>query len=117
TEIYNAGSVETRLTVLQSVGAGAGRNEAASFTSSTAFVQGLGAAGNTGEVTQIASWQPLLTRAASEADPRLRRAVAELLGAQPARLAAAIVGPLLSDQDAETRAAAAGVVLSVISGE
>ena len=62
-------------------------------------------------------WQPFLTQAATENDARLRLAAAEALGAQPAKLAAAVVGPLLADEDAETRSQAAGVVLSVISGE
>ena len=48
-------------------------------------------------------WQPFLAQAATENDARLRRAAAEALGAQPAKVAAAVVGPLLADEDAETR--------------
>jgi HEAT repeat protein len=44
----------------------------------------------------------------------LRRGAAEALGRQPARLAAEIVAPLLADEDAATRAAAADVVLSIL---
>jgi hypothetical protein len=62
-------------------------------------------------------WQTFLKQAASESDARLRRAAAGALGAQPAGVAAAVVGPLLSDENAETRSQAAGVVLSVMGAE
>jgi HEAT repeat protein len=92
-ELYKAGNAEARLTILGSLKS------------------------DLGEQPGTVVWQPLLIQAATETDPRLRRAVAEALGVQPAKVAAAVVGPLLSDEDAETRANAAGVVLSVIGEE
>ncbi len=93
TDMYNAAGTEGRLAILGSLGVGGSPNQ------------------------ESAAWQPLLGQAAKEADPRLRRAAAKAMSAQPAKLAAALVGPLLSDEDSETRSAAAEVVLSVIGGE
>lgn len=93
TEMYNAGAFEARLAIVGSLGAAEQPDK-----DSTA-------------------WQPLFARVALEPDARLRRAAAEALGAQSAKLAAAIVGPFLADDDPETRSLAAAVVLRVISGE
>jgi HEAT repeat protein/thioredoxin-like negative regulator of GroEL len=93
TEMYRAGDIEARLAILGSLKSTPERQQ------------------------QSAAWQPFLAQAATESDPRLRRAAAEALGAEPAKTAAAVVGPLLSDEDAETRAHAAGVVLFIIGGE
>jgi HEAT repeat protein/thioredoxin-related protein len=62
-------------------------------------------------------WRPLFARATKETDVRLRRVAAESLGAQSPQLAAEWVGALLSDEDAETRAAAALTVMAILSGE
>jgi HEAT repeat protein len=77
-----------------------------------AIIRGLGIQGK-GEASP---WTALLTRAAQDHDPQLRRAAAESLAAQPPKIAASIVTPLLADDDAQTRAAAAGVVLCLVSG-
>ena len=62
-------------------------------------------------------WKALLSRAATEPNARVRRATADLLAMRPPKQAAALVGPLLSDEDPETRAAGAVVVLAVIAGK
>jgi len=90
TDMYKSSGVEGRLAILDSLKSASGKDP---------------------------GWQPFLAQAAVETDARLRRAVAEALGAQPAKVAAALIGPLLSDEDAETRSQAAEVVLSVIGGE
>jgi HEAT repeat protein len=92
-DLYKTSNVEGRLTVLGSL-----------------------KSGHSGQPESTA-WQPFLTQAATETDPRLRRAVADVLGAQPAKVAAAVVDPLLADEDTETRSNAAAVVLSVIGQE
>ena len=56
----------------------------------------------------------MLTKAAVSADARLRRGAAEALRRQPAKLSAELVTPLLSDEDAATREAAADAVLSIL---
>ncbi len=60
-------------------------------------------------------WKPLLTQAGSAADPALRHGAAVALGHRSPQLAAQLVGPLLADQDRETRSAAANVVLQILS--
>lgn len=60
-------------------------------------------------------WKPLLTRATTATDPRLRRGAAEVLGKRSPKLAAELVGPLLADEDRETRLAAANVVLGILA--
>jgi HEAT repeat protein len=93
TDLYQSSDIEGRLAILGSLKAG------------------------TEQQQETMVWQPFLAQAATENDARLRRAAAEALGAQPAKVAAAVVSPLLADEDAETRLQAAGVILSVISGE
>jgi HEAT repeat protein len=93
TDLYHSSTVEGRLAIVQSLGQNSPGNREAT------------------------PWQNLLAEAAKEADPRLRRATAQILAAQPPKTAAALVDNLLSDEDDETRAAAAGVVLSVIGRE
>ena len=61
-----------------------------------------------------ANWKPLLGKAITSPDARLRRSAAEALRQQPAKLGAELVAPLLSDEDAETRAIAADVVLKIL---
>lgn len=82
-----------------------------------AVLGGLGGAGSPEGQDLDSPWKPLLAKAVTEPDVRVRRAAAEALGTQPAKLAAELVGPLLSDEDAETRASAAMAVLAVVSGE
>ena len=93
TDMYKSSGIEGRLAILGSLRSGSESEQ------------------------QTTAWQPFLAQAATEGDARLRRSAAEALGAQPAKVAAALVGPLLSDEDGATRAQAAGVVLSVIGGE
>jgi HEAT repeat protein len=52
-------------------------------------------------------WKSVLTRAGASPDARLRRRAAELLEQRPRALGAQLVGPLLADEDAQTRIAAA----------
>ncbi|MCX6925611.1 MAG: HEAT repeat domain-containing protein, partial [Verrucomicrobia bacterium] len=89
-DMYQTSGIEGRLAILGSFKSGSGQGQ---------------------------DWQSFLGQAATESDARLRRAAAQVLGMQPAKVAAALVGPLLSDEDGPTRAQAAGVVLSIISGE
>jgi HEAT repeat protein len=93
TELYNSSSADGQIAIVRSLGAGSERGQETSL------------------------WQPLLAQATMETDPRVRRAAAESLAAQPPKVAAALVGTLLSDEDTDTRVSAAGVVLSVIAGE
>ena len=62
-------------------------------------------------------WRPLLTNAVSASDSRVRRLATEVLGMRPLKSAAELVGPMLNDADAETRAAAMDVVLQIIAGK
>jgi HEAT repeat protein len=61
-----------------------------------------------------ADWKPLLAKAISAPDARLRRSAAEALRQQRSQLAAELVAPLLSDEDTETRALAADIVLKIL---
>jgi len=62
-------------------------------------------------------WKPLLTRATTAADVRLRRAAAEILLGRSPKLAAEMVGPLLADEDAGTRVLAAKAVINIINAD
>jgi HEAT repeat protein/thioredoxin-like negative regulator of GroEL len=92
-ELYKNSTIEGRVTILQSLAAHSHPSQ------------------------DIPAWKPFLAQAAAESDPRLRRAAAEAIAAQPAKVAAELVAPLLNDEDAETRTLAARAVLSVIGGE
>jgi len=61
-----------------------------------------------------AEWKPLLNQAITATDPRLRRGAAKVLGQLSPKLAAGMIGPLLADEDRETRLAAAKVVLRIL---
>jgi hypothetical protein len=61
------------------------------------------------------SWKPLLTKAATSPEAGLRLGAAVALRWLPATLCAELIGPLLADEDAATRAAAADVVLSILT--
>ena len=61
-----------------------------------------------------ADWKPLLNQAITATDPRLRRGAAKVLGQLSPKLAAGMIGPLLADEDRETRLAAAKVVLRIL---
>lgn len=93
TELYQSSATEGRIAIVRNLGTGTRQNQ------------------------EDSPWKPLLGQAATEKDPRLRRAAAQMLASQPPKLATTLVGPLLSDEDEETRIAAAGVVLSVIGRE
>jgi thioredoxin 1 len=62
-------------------------------------------------------WKALLTKATTATDPRLRRAAAEALSNRSPKLAAELIGPLLADDDAATRAAAAESVLVIVNAD
>jgi len=62
-----------------------------------------------------ADWKPLLAKALTAPDARLRRSAAEALRQQPPKLAAELVAPLLCDDDSETRAFAADIVLKILN--
>jgi HEAT repeat protein len=93
TELYQSSAIDGRIAIIRNLGTGKQQAEVDS------------------------PWQPLLGQAATETDPRLRRAAAQMLASQPLKVAAMLVGPLLSDEDEETRGAAAGVILSIIGRE
>jgi len=93
TEMFNSGSVDEQLSILNAMA----QNERSS------------------ERNQMKDdWKPLFTRATTATDSRLRRAAASILSRTPPKLAAELVGPLLTDDDPQTRATAAGIVLSIL---
>jgi len=63
------------------------------------------------------AWQPLITAAEREKEPKLRQAAAELIGRRQPKVAAQMIGPLLADDDRDVRNTAAEIVLSIIAGE
>lgn len=93
TELYQSSPPDERIEIVRSLGSGMQQGQ------------------------ETSPWEALLARAATESDPRLRRAAAQMLAAQPPKVAAKLVGALLADEDEETRSAAAGVVLSVVGRE
>lgn len=97
--MYDGGDTETRLTIVKALA----RIE-------TPF-------GNSGNSRTNDGWQPLITKAARETEPRLRQSAAELIGRRPPSLAAQSIGPLLSDDDADVRNTAAEMALSILAGE
>jgi len=92
TEIFNAGSVAEKEAVLDA----------------------LAKHGINAEKQSDANWKPLLVNAMTAPEARLRRSAAEALRQQPVKLAAELVAPLLSDEDGETRAAAADIILKIL---
>jgi HEAT repeat protein len=90
---YHAGSPEERLEILRGLCSGSEGNP------------------------EGTNWQALLAEASAEPGAQLRRAAVKAIGAQPGKVAAALVGRLLADDDQETRTAAAGVVLSIVAGQ
>lgn len=96
TDIFNSGNVDDQLSILKAM---AQKDEDSS------------------DNEQMENgWKPLLTRATTATDPRLRRAAATVLSTKPLELAAELVGPLLVDDDSQTRATAAAVVLGILNG-
>jgi HEAT repeat protein len=112
TELFNSSDVSGQIAILQAMaGQGGGRDVAAlEFGLNAVSIQ----SGNPGGPEEEANWKSLLTKAASSPEVRLRRGAAEALRRQPAKLSAGLIGPLLADEDAATRAAAADVVLSIL---
>jgi HEAT repeat protein len=92
TEIFNAGSVAEKEAVLNA----------------------LAKHGINSEKQSDANWKPLLVKAMAAPEARLRRSAAEALRQQPVKLAAELVGPLLSDEDGQTRASAAAIILKIL---
>lgn len=95
-DIFNSGSVEDQLAILNAM---AQKDE-----------------DSTDNEGVESGWKPLLTRATTATDPRLRRAAALVLSTKPIKLSSELVGPLLADNDPQTREAAAGVVLGILNG-
>src|SRR5207247_1238098 len=62
------------------------------------------------------SWRPLVSKALASPEARSRKAAAELLGLGSPELAAALIGPLLADPDADTQEVAAEVALGGLAG-
>ncbi|PWU17992.1 MAG: hypothetical protein C5B50_10105 [Verrucomicrobia bacterium] len=128
TDLYRVSDIETRKTIIRSLAG-------AKLESGVAPMVALGGGSFVSAYTQhdltsgsadvrqpprnqeTNSWYWLLSQAATDPDSRLRQAFVETLAAQLPKTAAAFVGPLLSDPDEKTRAAAAGVVLAILSGE
>ncbi len=92
TELFNSGTVENRLAILNVMA----QKETSDETKSDE------------------EWKPLLTQAITAADPRLRRGAATVLGQRSPKLAVELVGLLLADEDRETRLAAVNVVLRIL---
>jgi hypothetical protein len=63
------------------------------------------------------TWDKLIARAATESDPRLRRAAVRALGSQPSASIVAHISPLLADEDPETRSEAAVTLLSLLGSQ
>jgi HEAT repeat protein/thiol-disulfide isomerase/thioredoxin len=90
-EIYTGGSESERVAVLEAMAESGAQNDAA--------------------------WTGLLGQAVKETSPKLRGAAARALVKLPPKEAAALVGPLLADDDAETRRNAAGVVFWLVTDQ
>ena len=97
TELYQSGSVDTRLSILRSLGHAAASPE--------------------GDDNAASAWDKLIARASAESDPKLRRAAAGVLASQPPGSVVALVSPLLNDEDPETRSEAAGALLALLANE
>ncbi len=82
--------------------------------SQTAILNALAQKETSDETKSDEEWKPLLTRAITAVDPRLRRGAAAVLGQRSPNLAVKLVEPLLADEDTETRLAAANVVLRIL---
>lgn len=95
TGLYDSGTVDSRIAILQALA----KNE------------------NSNEAKSDEKWKPLLNQAVSATDPRVRSGAAEVLGQCSSQLAIELVGPLLADEDSATRLAAAEVVLRVLDRE
>jgi HEAT repeat protein len=95
TEIFNASSTDEQAIILNALARRETDNE-----------------GKTNDV-----WKPMLTWATTATDARLRRTAAEVLGKQSSKLAAELIGPLLADEDQETRVAAANDILVILARE
>jgi HEAT repeat protein/thioredoxin-related protein len=91
-DLFKTGSVASQLTILHA----------------------LTRSGTSDEKKSDNEWKPLLAQAAAATDPRLRRGAAEAMGGRSPKLAVELVGPLLADEDRETRLAAAEVVLGIL---
>jgi len=92
TDLFKSGNAASQLTILKALA----RNE------------------RSDEKKSDDEWKPLLTQAATATDPQLRRAAAEAMKVRSPKLAVELVGPLLADEDRETRLAAAAVVLDIL---
>ncbi|HWQ93073.1 MAG TPA: HEAT repeat domain-containing protein, partial [Clostridia bacterium] len=93
-EMYKAGNTESRLGLLSNLGRAATEHRTMR--------------GN--------AWMPLLQQAASEPEPRLRRAAAEAISALPPESAALMTETLLSDVDPEVRARGALSAMAIVGG-
>ncbi len=112
TELFNSSDLAGQTAILQALaGRGGGRDAAALEFGLNRVVA---PSGNPGAKEEEAIWKPLLTKAATSPEARLRLGAAEALLRQPGNLAAELVTPLLADEDAATRAAAADTVLSIL---
>jgi HEAT repeat protein len=94
--MYDGGDAEARLVILNTLGR----------------LDSPGANNRTND-----AWQPLISKAMVENEPRLRQAAAELIGRRQPKIAAQMIGPLLSDDDRDVRNTAAEIALSIIAGE
>jgi len=60
-------------------------------------------------------WKPMMKKAITATDPRLRHVAVEVLSRRSPKLSAGLVEPLLSDADPETRRTAASIVLQILN--
>jgi len=95
TELYQSGNIDARLLILRSLGHSAASHGA--------------------EGTASSAWDKLIAKASGESDARLRRAAAKALGSQLPASVIALISPLLSDEDQETRVEAASALLALLT--
>ncbi|MGA9451070.1 MAG: HEAT repeat domain-containing protein [Verrucomicrobiia bacterium] len=92
TELFNSGTIDSRMAILNALA----QKETSDETKSDE------------------EWKPLLTQAIAATDPRLRHGAAAALEKLSPRLAVQLIGPLLADEDRNTRLAAADAVLRIL---
>jgi HEAT repeat protein len=93
TDLFNSGTTETRIAILG------------------AFLR----RGVYDNAEADEGWKPMLAQAIAAPEPRLRHLAAEVLLRRSPKLAVPMVGPLLADQDRDTRQAAVNLALQILA--
>ena len=92
TKLFNDGTTDTRIAILG------------------AFLH----RGFYGYTQNDEGWKPMLAQAIAAPDARLRQTAARVLSRRTAKVQAQLVGPLLTDEDPETRRIGASLVLQIL---